>query len=240
MPAGVKPRVVVLTPSAAERSLLHRAGNTGASSFPGFLRCASSKAASASAVTGVRCSYPLFSCSARHRMVLSSRSMSDQRTVGSPNPGRNSSKILQDCTICVSCRWAASVPVVQKQRGDRVNSRESRWTHGPSHLGLFRAVSKVTTGHQSDRLGSSPRPLHPHTLPRPPVAGAVIVQGSRTLRARPARERWPSTCCPGGVVAGVNPGMTASHTCTKTGPSTASSGWMGVYARQLRAWNGET
>ena len=32
------------------------AGNTGSSPVPGYLRCASSKAAIASAVTGVRCS----------------------------------------------------------------------------------------------------------------------------------------------------------------------------------------
>jgi len=29
-----------------------------------------------------------------------------QRTGGSPNPGRKSSKRLQDCMICASCLWA--------------------------------------------------------------------------------------------------------------------------------------
>ena len=28
-----------------------------------------------------------------------------QRTVDGLNPGRKSSKVLQDCTICVFCRW---------------------------------------------------------------------------------------------------------------------------------------
>ena len=31
-----------------------------------------------------------------------------QRIVGSPNPGRKWSKVLQDCTICVSCCWKGS------------------------------------------------------------------------------------------------------------------------------------
>ena len=56
------------------------AGNRGAFPMAGFCLHASSKAASASAVTGVRCSCPVFSCSARHRMVLPSMSMSDHRS----------------------------------------------------------------------------------------------------------------------------------------------------------------
>ena len=55
-------------------------GMTGASPFWVLPLRADSNAATASAVTGVRCSYPVFSCSARHRMVLPSKSMSDQRS----------------------------------------------------------------------------------------------------------------------------------------------------------------
>ena len=55
------------------------AGSTGASSNPELHSRAFSRTVNASAVTGVRCSYPVFSCSARHRMVLPSKSMSGQR-----------------------------------------------------------------------------------------------------------------------------------------------------------------
>ena len=53
------------------------AGSKGTSPIPGFFLRASSRAASASEVTGVRCSYPVFSCSPRHRTTPPSRSMSD-------------------------------------------------------------------------------------------------------------------------------------------------------------------
>ena len=35
-----------------------------------------------------------------------------QRTEDSQNPGRKSSKVIQDCTICVSCRWTGSYWIV--------------------------------------------------------------------------------------------------------------------------------
>ena len=44
------------------------------------------------------------------------------------NHGRESSNYLQGRTICTSCPWIASTSVVQKQRGNRLNSREFRCT----------------------------------------------------------------------------------------------------------------
>ena len=59
------------------------------------------------------------------------------------NPGRESSNYLQGCTICAFCPWIGSASVVQKQRGNRLNSRESRSPHNPPHHGLARAVSTL-------------------------------------------------------------------------------------------------
>ena len=56
-----------------------------------------------------------------------------QRTVGGLNHGRKSSNYLQGCTICAFCPSTASAPVVQKQRGNRFNSRESPSPHNPLH-----------------------------------------------------------------------------------------------------------
>ena len=53
------------------------AGSRGASPFPGFLLHACSSTASVSTVTGVRCTRSC-SCSARHRVIRVSMSMSDQ------------------------------------------------------------------------------------------------------------------------------------------------------------------
>ena len=64
-----------------------------------------------------------------------------QRTADGTNHGRESSNYLQGCTICAFCPWTASAPVVQKQRGNRLNSRESRSPHSPLHYGLPRAVT---------------------------------------------------------------------------------------------------
>ena len=60
-------------PAAATLGFQPGAGGTGISPIPGFCLRASSRAANASAVNGVWCSYPVFSCSPRHRMVLPSR-----------------------------------------------------------------------------------------------------------------------------------------------------------------------
>ena len=42
-----------------------------------------------------------------------------QRTGGSPNPGRKSYKVIQDCTICVSCRCPRSDSTVRELRENR-------------------------------------------------------------------------------------------------------------------------
>ena len=47
-----------------------------------------------------------------------------QRSTDGQNHGRESSNYLQGCTICAFCPWTPSAPVVQRQRGNRVNSRE--------------------------------------------------------------------------------------------------------------------
>ena len=39
-----------------------------------------------------------------------------QRTGDSRNPGRKSSKVIQDCTICVSCRWCGPCWIVPRKR----------------------------------------------------------------------------------------------------------------------------
>ena len=57
------------------------------------------------------------------------------------NQGRESSTYLQGCTICAFCPWIASASVVQKQRGNRRNSRESRSPHNHPHHGFSRAAS---------------------------------------------------------------------------------------------------
>ena len=106
-------------------------GSTGALPVTRFRPRAGSKAAIASAVTGVRCSYPVFSCSLRHRMVSRAKSMSDQRTGGGPNHGKESSKFNQDCTICRTCRSTISDSTVPKQRGNATKWRDPRVVSGP-------------------------------------------------------------------------------------------------------------
>ena len=56
------------------------AGNTGAFPVLGLRIRASPRTVSTSTVIGVECSYPVYSFSARHRMILSSLSMSDHRS----------------------------------------------------------------------------------------------------------------------------------------------------------------
>ena len=45
---------------------------------------------------------------------------------GEANHGKESYKSNWDCTICVSCRYADSVPAALKRRGGPVKLRESR------------------------------------------------------------------------------------------------------------------
>ena len=42
-----------------------------------------------------------------------------RRITGGVNPGRKSSKVIQDCTICVSCRWAVTDSIMSRQRERR-------------------------------------------------------------------------------------------------------------------------
>jgi len=56
------------------------------------------------------------------------------------NHGRESSNYLQGRTICAFCPSTATAPVVQKQRGNRLNSREQISPHGPLHRGHPRAI----------------------------------------------------------------------------------------------------
>ncbi len=72
------------------------AGNTGEPPPLGFRIRASFRTASTSAVTGVRCSYPVFSFSARQRMILASMSMSDQQTTAGVDPSKKPHKLNQD------------------------------------------------------------------------------------------------------------------------------------------------
>ena len=48
------------------------------------------------------------------------------QSAGEANHGRESYKSNWDCTICVSCRYADSIPAALKWRGSRVKLRESR------------------------------------------------------------------------------------------------------------------
>ena len=57
------------------------------------------------------------------------------------NHGRESSKVKQDCTICVSCRSTVSDSIQPKQRGNRIGWRELRGaTNGPSILRLLTSI----------------------------------------------------------------------------------------------------
>ena len=47
-----------------------------------------------------------------------------QRIVGSENPGRKSYKVLQDCTICASCRCTGPCWIVLRKRENRFEWRE--------------------------------------------------------------------------------------------------------------------
>ena len=59
---------------------LFGAGSSGAPPTPGFRRRACSSTSTTAVVTGVLCSYPVFSCSPRHRIVLSAKSISYHRS----------------------------------------------------------------------------------------------------------------------------------------------------------------
>ena len=52
--------------------------------------------------------------------------MADQRTGGGPNHGRKSSKFIQDCTICCTCRPTLPDAAVLKGRGNGIKWR--MWT----------------------------------------------------------------------------------------------------------------
>ena len=45
---------------------------------------------------------------------LSAQYETEQRIARGLNPGRKSSKVLQDCTICVSCRLTTSGSIVSR------------------------------------------------------------------------------------------------------------------------------
>ena len=47
-----------------------------------------------------------------------------QRTGGSQNPGRKTSKVIQDCTICASCRCTGLCWIVPRKRVNRFEWRE--------------------------------------------------------------------------------------------------------------------
>ncbi len=52
-----------------------------------------------------------------------------QRIAGSLNPGRKLAKLIQDCTICVSCRLAVSSPAVLKWQGNHHRMAGIRRSH---------------------------------------------------------------------------------------------------------------
>ena len=52
-------------------------------------------------------------------MVLPSKSISDQQNTDRLNHGRESSKVIQDCTICVSCRCTGPCWTVPRKREKR-------------------------------------------------------------------------------------------------------------------------
>ena len=84
------------------------------------------------------------------------------------NQGIKSSNYLQGCTICAFCSWIASASVVRKQRGNRLNSRESRSPHNHPHHGFSRAMSTL----RSPALGGEPQTQRVEYAPRPSTNGS--------------------------------------------------------------------
>ena len=52
--------------------------------------------------------------------VASDRSVLRQRISGGQNHDRKSSKVIQDCTICASCRWTGPCWTVPQKRENRI------------------------------------------------------------------------------------------------------------------------
>ena len=75
-----------------------------------------------------------------------------QRTVGSPNPGRKSSKVIQDCTICVSCRWARSDSIAHELRENRDQMAGRRRASRPANRGVETTTDEVA----GDECSSAP------------------------------------------------------------------------------------